>query len=70
MAVAEQMSRVSMNTDNTCTMPCFTGWDTSAAAEALGALPIPASLENRPRFTPMTTALPAKPPKIAWASKA
>ncbi len=26
-------------------------------------MPIPASLENRPRFTPMTTALPAKPPK-------
>ena len=45
MAVAVQISRVSMKTESICTRPCFTGWDTSAAAAALGAEPMPASLE-------------------------
>ena len=45
MAVAVQISRVSMNTESIWTRPCFTGWDTSAAAAALGAEPMPASLE-------------------------
>ena len=44
-AVVEQMRMVSMNTESICTSPCFTGWDTSAAAAALGAEPVPASLE-------------------------
>ena len=51
-AVVEQMRMVSMNTESICTSPCFTGWDTSAAAAALGAEPMPASLENSPRLTP------------------
>ena len=36
-AVAEQISRVSRNTDSICTRPCLAGWDTSAVAAALGA---------------------------------
>ena len=69
-AVAVQISRVSINTDSICTKPCFTGWDTSAAAAALGAEPTPASLEYRPRLMPNITQEPAKPEKIAWKSKA
>ena len=45
-AVLVQIKIVSINTDITCTKPCVTGCSTSAEAEALGALPIPASLEN------------------------
>ena len=45
MAVAVQTRMVSMNTDSICTRPCFTGWETLAAAAALGAEPTPASLE-------------------------
>ena len=44
-AVAEQMRSVSMKTESICTRPCFAGWETSAAAAALGAEPMPASLE-------------------------
>ena len=51
-AVAVHRTMVSMYTLSTCTSPCFTGWDTSADAEALGALPTPASLEYRPRLMP------------------
>ena len=32
--------------------PCFTGWLTVATAAALGALPSPASLLNKPRLMP------------------
>ena len=42
---SEQIRMVSINTESICTSPCFTGWDTSAAAAALGAEPMPASLE-------------------------
>ena len=61
----EQIKSVSINTEITCTIPCFAGWLTDALAAAFGALPIPASLENRPLLIPITTALPAIPPKIA-----
>ena len=44
-AVVEQMRMVSIKTDSICTKPCLTGWETSAAAAAFGADPIPASLE-------------------------
>ena len=44
-AVVEQMRMVSIKTESICTRPCLTGWDTSAAAAALGAEPMPASLE-------------------------
>ena len=45
IAVAVQSNKVSINTDNICTSPCFTGWLTFAEADAFGAEPIPASLE-------------------------
>ena len=40
------------------------GWETVADALALGAEPIPASLEKRPRLMPSTIQEPVKPPKI------
>ena len=46
------MTMVSVNTLRACISPCFTGWETVAVAAALGAEPIPASLENKPRLTP------------------
>ena len=46
---------VSVKTPKDWIKPCFTGWVTCAVAAALGALPIPASLENRPLFTPVIT---------------
>ena len=51
-AVQLQMTMVSVNTLRACISPCFTGWETVAVAAALGAEPIPASLENKPRLTP------------------
>ena len=42
--------------------PCFTGWFTSAEADAFGTEPSPASLENRPRLIPCITAAPTNPP--------
>ena len=69
-AVAVHISSVSMNTESICTRPCFTGWETSAVAAALGAEPIPASFEYRPLLIPYIIHEPAKPPNIAWKSKA
>ena len=46
------------------------GCDTLAVAAALGAEPMPASLENRPRLMPSMTTDPANPPKMDWKSKA
>ena len=59
-----------MNTPSDCTKPWLTGWCGSgvAAAAILGALPMPASLENSPRLTPFSIAAanePATPP-AAW----
>ena len=47
-AVEVQITMVSTNTPSDCTKPCLTGWDTVAVAAAFGALPMPASFENRP----------------------
>ena len=59
-----------MNTESICTRPCLQGWDTSAAAAALGAEPMPASLEYRPRLKPYIRQEPIKPPKMALKLKA
>ena len=64
-AVAEQMMMVSKNTPRDCTRPCFAGCDTFAVAAAFGTLPIPASLEKRPRRTPCIMAIPIPPPMIS-----
>ena len=67
-AVAVQTMMVSTNTPSICTSPCCTGWATVAAAAALGALPMPASLEKSPRLTPLSSAAiipPATPPAAA-----
>ena len=48
----------------------MTGWDTLAVAAALGAEPIPASFENKPRLIPSITTEPAKPPAMDWKSNA
>ncbi len=69
-AEAVQMTIVSMNTENVCTRPCLTGWLTDAEAAALGAEPMPASLENRPRLMPWTTIEPANPPTTLLKLKA
>ncbi len=42
-------------------MPWAEGCFTSATAATFGALPRPASLENRPRLTPMMIAAPMPP---------
>ena len=72
MISAVQLHRmmVSMNTLSDCTMPCATGCLTSATAATLGALPRPASLENRPRLTPMMMAAPMPPAKAGSKPKA
>src|SRR5699024_3786098 len=51
-AVIEQTRNVSKYTPRDCTKPCLAGCETAAVAPALGAEPIPASFENRPRRTP------------------
>ena len=52
--------------ENDWISPCFTGWLTSAAAAAQGAEPLPASLENRPLFTPFMTTAPRPPPTMGF----
>ncbi|MCY1539178.1 hypothetical protein D9M68_747510 [compost metagenome] len=69
-AVLVHTSRVSMNTLRDCTMPWAAGCLTSATAATLGALPRPASLENRPRLTPMMIAAPTPPAKAGSRPKA
>ena len=67
IAVQLQITMVSINTPSACTRPTFTGSLSSAAAAAHGAEPEPASLENRPRFTPFMSTAP-KPPAAIWRS--
>lgn len=55
-AVALQITIVSTNTPSIWISPCVTGWRVLAVAAAFGALPIPASFENSPRFTPIAIA--------------
>ena len=50
--VAVHIRIVSTNTSNTPYMPCRTGWSVSAVQCTIGALPNPASFENRPRAMP------------------
>ena len=50
--VVVQMRMVSTNTSKIPYMPWRTGWSVVAAACTMGALPRPASLENRPRAMP------------------
>ncbi|MNJ73724.1 hypothetical protein D3C77_705600 [compost metagenome] len=71
MAVAVQISRVSMNTPKACTKPCEDGWWGLGVATAamFGAEPMPASLENKPRLTPLSKA-PATPPTADSRPKA
>ena len=56
------------------TRPWRTGWVVWAAAAAMAAEPMPDSLENAPRATPICTARisaePAKPPTAAVPEKA
>ncbi|MCY1562777.1 hypothetical protein D9M68_1002260 [compost metagenome] len=65
-----QMIRVSMNTLSDCTMPWAAGCLTCATAATLGALPSPASLENRPRLTPIMIAAPMPPANAGSRPKA
>ena len=60
-AVQEQITIVSINTDNDCKMPCDTGCFTAAVAATFGAEPKPASFENNPRFNPAANAAPMPP---------
>ena len=69
-AVQLQMTIVSVNTLSACIRPCFTGWDTVAVAAALGAEPMPASLENNPRRTPCMIVVPRPPPTNCSIPKA
>ena len=72
-AVDVQITMVSTNTPRDCTKPCFTGCDTVAVAAAFGALPMPASFENRPRLTPFSMAAampPTNPPASSSIPKA
>jgi hypothetical protein len=66
-AVAVHTTNVSTNTPSDWIRPCFTGCEVSAVAAAFGALPIPASFENRPRFTPLSSA-EVKPPAAPAAA--
>ena len=67
-AVAEHTMIVSTKTPRDCTSPCFTGWLVVAVAAALGALPMPASLENSPRLAPLSRAAASPPVMPAAAS--
>ena len=58
IALAVQITIVSINTPIICTIPCAAGCggQEAAAAAALGEEPIPASLENMPRWKPLVSA--------------
>jgi len=64
-AVQLHITIVSVNTPKVCIKPCCTGWLTSAVAAALGADPIPASLENNPLFIPVNIIPPIVPIAIS-----
>ena len=73
-AVREQMISVSKKVPVMETSACFPGWLVFAAAATIGALPIPDSLEKRPRATPKrmvwARVAPANPPVAAVPEKA
>jgi len=68
-AVIVQMIRVSTIGPTDATRPSLMGYFVLAAAWAMAADPCPASLENKPRYTPHLRARkneePANPPVIA-----
>ena len=68
--VRVEMIIVSIKTENTWMNPCSTGWSLSATAAAMVAVPMPASLDSRPRLIPWISAMPNMPPKIASGLKA
>ena len=68
-AVNVSTIKVSINTLAIATVPCSCAVFTFACACAWGVEPIPASLENKPRFAPWLIAVliaaPTEPPMIA-----
>ncbi len=62
-AVAVHTTMVSTSTPKAWMKPCCAGWATVADPAAQAAPPSPASLENRPRRTPLRTAI-ATPPAV------
>src|SRR5699024_7032854 len=58
-AVIEHTRIVSKYTPSACTKPCLAGCEAEAVAAAFGTEPMPASLENRPRWTPMSMIEPS-----------
>ena len=64
MMNAEMVHRkiVSKYTPKAWVRPCLTGCDTEAVAPAFGAEPMPPSLENMPRRTPIMTTVPSEAP--------
>ncbi len=72
-AVAVHTTMVSTKTPRDWMSPCWTGWATVAVAAAKGAVPCPASLENRPRLVPLMRAAripPVTPPAKGRGPKA
>src|SRR5699024_12658842 len=69
-AVIEHTRIVSKYTPRACTKPCLAGCEAEAVAAAFGTEPMPASLENRPRWTPMSMIEPRAPPAIECVLKA
>ena len=59
-----------MKTPKDWMRPWRTGWVVVAVPAALGTVPRPASLENRPRRTPLRTAatIPPATPYRAWSA--
>ena len=72
-AVAVHTTIVSTKTPRDWMSPCWTGWATVEVAAAKGAVPCPASLENRPRRVPLVRAAmmpPVTPPAKGAGPKA
>ncbi len=64
-AVAVQMISVSIIGPTIATRPSLTGSRVRAAPCAMDSVPIPASLENAPRRTPVAITVPIAPPAAA-----
>ena len=63
-AVMVQITMVSRKTSMTPISPCSAGWSTCAAAWAMDAVPMPASLVKTPREMPMRKT--AKKAAFGW----
>ena len=70
IAVIEQTMIVSINGPSIATKPSLTGSVVFAAPCAIVSVPVPASLENIPRRTPIIIMLPSAPPETALPVKA